>query len=123
MKFLIKPVWGVVFNSLVLWLLTLVVLDIQYTGGLKFFLLGGLVIGLINLFIKPILKILSLPVVIMTGGLFFIVINVGILWFLSYFIGILEFRDITLVFPNFGTYAIGAIVFGVINWTLNLIIK
>jgi putative membrane protein len=123
MKILMKSLWGILFNGLVFWLLTLAVVDIQYTGGFKFFLVAGVVLGAFNFFIKPVLKLLALPIVVMTGGLFYIVINVFVLWFLSYFISIAEFRDITLVFPNFGTYVIGAIVFGLINWILNLIIK
>lgn len=123
MKMILWPISGVLVNGLTLWLLTFLVSDIQYTGGLKFFILGGIVIGLINFFVKPFLKLLSLPLVIVTGGLFLIVINMGILWFLSYFISVINFQDITLVFPNFLTYVIGAIVFGVINWILNQIIK
>lgn len=116
-----KPFIGIALNGLVLYLLTKLVTDISYTGGLKFFVLGGIVLGLINLFVRPIIKILSLPAMIITGGLFLIVINIFILWFLVYFFRFAEFRDVTLVFPNFSSYVIGAIVFGVINWSLNLI--
>lgn len=123
MDFITKPIWSILLNAFVLWFLTLVVTDIQYTGGLHFFVLGGVVLGLVNFFMKPLIKVLSLPFVILSGGLFLIVINMFVLWFLSYFIGIIEFRDVTFVFPNWATYVIGAIVFGITNWLLNLIIK
>lgn len=123
MGLLVKPFIGVIFNGGALWLLTLLIADIQYTGGFKFFMWGGLVLGLINFFIKPLMKLFSLPAIVLTGGLFLIVINIGVLWFLQYFLSVMEFRDVTLAFPNFSTYVIGAVVFGVINWTLNLIIK
>lgn len=46
----------------------------------KIAFLAGLLLGLFNLLIKPIIKILSLPINILTLGLFNIVINAGILW-------------------------------------------
>ncbi len=46
----------------------------------KIAFLAGLLLGLFNLLIKPIIKILSLPIDILTLGLFNIVINAGILW-------------------------------------------
>jgi len=97
--------------------------EIAYTGGIKFFILGGLIVGILNTVIKPILKVISLPVIFLTGGLFLIVINAGLLWFLSYFLGVIEFRDVTLAFPNIGSYAIGGLVFGIVNWAEHLVIK
>lgn len=43
----------------------------------------GIVLGLLNYFLKPILKILSLPLEIITLGLFTIVINMGLIWILD----------------------------------------
>lgn len=121
MGFIIHPIVAVAVNGLSLYLLTLFIDGIVYTGGLKLFVISGIVLGLINFCVKPLLKIVSLPFVILTGGLFLIVINVGILWVLSYFISVIEFRDVALSFQNFSTYVIGAVVFGIINWLLSLI--
>lgn len=121
MGLLFGPVITVGVNGLSLYLLTMFIEGITYTGGLKLFVISGIVLGLINFFVKPLLKIVSLPFVILTGGLFLVVINVGVLWFLSYFFSVIEFRDVTLSFQNFSTYVIGAVVFGIINWLLSLI--
>ncbi len=118
-----KAILGVVLNGAALYFLTYLVEEISYTGGFKFFVLGGIVVGLINTFVKPFLKLISLPAIFLTGGLFLIVINAFVLYFLSYFLDIVQFRDVTLSFPNTGSYVIGAIVFGVINWAQHLIIK
>ncbi|MFO7929433.1 MAG: phage holin family protein [Candidatus Humimicrobiaceae bacterium] len=64
---------------------------IYITGGtvwdkFKIAFLAGLLLGLFNTFIKPIVKILSLPINILTLGLFNIIINAGILWAVDYFI-------------------------------------
>ncbi len=116
-------VMGVLANGLALYILTLAVDEVTYTGGFKFFLMGGIFLGLMNFFVKPIIKIFSLPFVILTGGLFLIVINAAILWVMSYFFTIAEFRDVTLTFPNLGSYVIGAVVLGLINWGMHLVIK
>lgn len=47
---------------------------------LRIAFLAGLLLGLFNLFVKPVIKLLSLPINILTLGLFNIVINAGILW-------------------------------------------
>jgi putative membrane protein len=47
-------------------------------------LTAGFVLGLINFFVKPILKLLSLPAILLTFGLFTIVINVAMLFLLDY---------------------------------------
>lgn len=121
MGIITKPIIGIAANGFVLYLLTLAVKEVTYTGGIKFFIIAGLILGIVNLIARPIMKALSLPFVIITGGLFLIVINMAILWFLQYFIGIIQFQDVTLSFPNFSTYVIGAVVFGVINWIIHLI--
>ena len=43
----------------------------------------GFVLGLLNYFLKPLLKTLSLPLEILTLGLFTIVINMGLIWLLD----------------------------------------
>lgn len=123
MGFLYKPFIGIALNGGILYLMTLIVDDIVYTGGFKFFIIGGIVLGMINFFVKPFIRSLSLPFVFLTGGLFLVVINIGILWFLSYFLDVIEFRDVSLTFSTWFSYVIGAIVFGVINWTAHIIIR
>ncbi|MDO5753086.1 phage holin family protein [Arthrobacter sp.] len=44
------------------------------------YLFIGLIFGVVNAFVKPIVKFLSLPVTILTLGLFTIVVNAAMLW-------------------------------------------
>ncbi|MES2797508.1 MAG: phage holin family protein [Bacteroidota bacterium] len=46
----------------------------------------ALVLGLLNTFVKPVLKLLSFPITILTLGLFLLVINVVIIYMADYFI-------------------------------------
>jgi len=43
----------------------------------------GIVLGLLNYFLKPLLKTLSLPLEIITLGFFSIIINMGLIWLLD----------------------------------------
>ncbi len=62
-----------------LWIITLVVPGVRATtvGGL---LWTALVLGLVNAFIRPILWLLTLPLTILTFGLFALVVNAFTLW-------------------------------------------
>lgn len=114
---------GVLINALSLYVLVEFLEEVSGTGGIKLFIIGGVIIGLLNLFVKPIMKILSLPFVIITAGLFLIVINAFILFIAQWIINTMAFRDVTLVFAGIGSYLIAAIVLGVINWAQNLLFK
>jgi putative membrane protein len=48
--------------------------------------LAGLILGLVNTLIRPIIKVLAIPINILTLGLFNIIINAGMLWVVDYFV-------------------------------------
>lgn len=72
---MIRAVLQVLANCGAILLAAAVVPGIHYQGGWLYLLLVGLVIGLINLLVKPLVSLLSLPLVILTLGLFYLVIN------------------------------------------------
>ena len=74
------------------------------------------VIALLNTFIKPLVKLLTLPINILTLGLFSFVINAGILWLTAYFIGVFYF------FP-FRTAILAAVAMSVVGMVVNKLIK
>jgi len=53
------------------------------TAQWQIFLVLGIVLGLLNYFLKPLLKILSLPLEIISLGIFTIVINMALIWILD----------------------------------------
>jgi putative membrane protein len=53
---------------------------IEFTASWQILLLVGSILGLINFFIKPVLKMITLPLRILTFGLFSLVINILIIW-------------------------------------------
>jgi putative membrane protein len=50
----------------------------------KFFILFAVILGLLNFFVKPILNVITLPLRIITLGLFGFIINMGLIWLVDY---------------------------------------
>jgi len=106
----------------IVWLLNaLALLAVAYlmpsihVSGLGGALIAAAVIGLVNIFIKPILVLLTLPVTIVTLGLFILVIN-GLLFF---FVGhLLQGFEVTTVWAGI----LGALLYSIISWALTALI-
>lgn len=75
----------IISGILGLWLATQFISGVEFAGPWKTFLLVGVILGLINVFIKPILKLITLPIRMLTFGLFTLVINMGIVWAVDIF--------------------------------------
>jgi putative membrane protein len=75
-NFFIKIVSGV----LGLWIAVSFVPGVEFTGSLKGLAIAGCLLGLINFFVKPILKLVTLPIRMLTLGLFEIIINMAMVW-------------------------------------------
>ncbi|HEY4484358.1 MAG TPA: phage holin family protein [Candidatus Paceibacterota bacterium] len=73
-------------NSVALWVAYLLVPGLIVNRGVTGFVLAGLVLGLLNLTVKPILKFVSAPIIILTLGIFSLIINGFLLWLVSYFL-------------------------------------
>ena len=66
-----------------IWLATQFVPEVEFTGHIKTLFLAGAALGIINSFLKPILKIVALPLRLLTLGLFSLVINMGMVWLID----------------------------------------
>ena len=75
----------------------------------------SLVLGILNAFIRPILMLLALPLLIFTLGLFTLVINALLLYFVSFLLGN------HFVVDSFGAAFLGALVISIVSLLLNLI--
>ena len=73
-----------------MWVATRIVPGVVYTGGWMPLLGVAVVFGVVNAFIRPVAKILAFPLVILTLGLFLLVINGFMLWLTSALSGALE---------------------------------
>ena len=83
--------------------------------GLLAPVLTALLLGILNAFIRPILVIFALPLVILTLGLFMLVINAIMLCFVSWLM------QPYFVVDTFGAAVLGALVISIISGALNLL--
>ena len=116
MRFLLR----LVITAVALWVATLVVPGIHYQGSALALLLVALLFGVVNAFIGGVVKLFTLPITILTLGLFALVINGFLLWLtgaLSQSLG-LGFQVNGFV-PAFW----GALVIGVTRAVLNLFLS
>src|SRR5271157_6178404 len=74
-------------------------------------LIAALILGLINTFIRPLLILLTLPVTLLTLGLFIFVINGLLFWFVGSFVPGFHVA-------GFWPALFGAILYSIISWAL-----
>jgi putative membrane protein len=70
-------------NAAALWVATRVVPGVSYTGGWGPFFVVALVFGIINATLRPLLKLLTCPLILLTLGFFALVVNGLMLWLTS----------------------------------------
>jgi putative membrane protein len=70
-------------NAAALWVATQIVPGLSFRGDWLAFFGVALTFGLINAFIRPVAKILTFPIIIVTLGLFALVVNGLMLWLTS----------------------------------------
>ena len=79
-------------------------------------LLVALILGAVTAFVKPVLKVLSFPLILLTLGLFLLVINAGMLLLTD---AIAEAADIGFKVTGFWPAVGGAIVITVVTWLVD----
>ena len=79
MGFLIR----LLVNAAALWVATQLVDGVRYTGGWLPFFGVALIFGFVNAFIRPVAKFLTFPLIILTLGIFALIVNGLMLWLTS----------------------------------------
>ncbi len=118
-----KILLTVLINALALFVVSLVLDGFQFEGGWIAPVIVGVIITVLNLIVKPFIKLLSFPLIFFTGGLFLIVINALILYLANYLLNIIDISGVAMHVENTLTYVFAAIIFGLANWFLHWAIK
>ena len=115
-------------TGLALWVVTLFVHGIYFVGyhtplqkiGIIFVV--GVIFGLVNAVIKPVVQILSIPLYILTLGLIHVVINAFMLWITAWITE--HTTHWGLYIEHFWWTAIwAAILLSIVSWLLSLIVR
>jgi len=122
MSFLLR----VIINAVAIWLATLVLSGLEVVGGgdttttVIVFLVVALVFGIVNAVVKPIVKLLALPLYVLTLGLFTVIVNAAMLWVTSW---LSQRTEYGLRIDNFGTAVLGALIISVVSFVLSVALK
>lgn len=107
-------------TRLLLTVLTLLVIARYVPGievdGFYIALIVAILLGLINLTIRPVLLVLTLPITLLSFGLFTFFINAGLFWFVATFV---EGFAVAGFFPAF----LGALILAVVSWIADHVIR
>ena len=95
-------------NLVSLWAATWIIPGLTYTGGARSLIIGGIAFMVINLILVPLLKILFLPLNLLTLGLFSWLINVLALYALTTLVSEFQLLPYSFSGANFGGLIIPA---------------
>jgi putative membrane protein len=101
-------------NAAALWVAN-VLFDSVHISGFWAYFVGALVLGIANGIIKPILAILTLPLIIITLGLFLLVINIAM-------VALAEWIAPDFSIDGFWTYVGVVAIVWLVNWVAYAII-
>jgi len=116
MRFVVR----LLVNAAALWVATRLVPGVTYSGGWLPFLGVALVFGVVNAFIRPVAKLLTFPLIIVTLGIFALVVNGLMLWLTSSLAGAL---DLGFHVSGFWSAFWGALVVSVVSTVLSMFVS
>ncbi|MFD4554793.1 phage holin family protein [Streptomyces sp. NPDC048504] len=119
-NFLVKTIANAGALAVAVWLLD----KITLTGDSTFkkvwtLLLVALVFGLVNFLVKPIVKVLTFPLFILTLGLITLVVNALMLMLTSW---LADKLDLSFHVEGFWTAVLGGLIISVVSWALNVVL-
>jgi putative membrane protein len=107
-------------NAAALWVATRIVTGVTYSGALLPFLGFALVFGIVNALLRPILKFVTFPLIIVTFGIFALVVNGLMLWLTSTLSASL---GLGFHVSGFGAAFWGALVVSIVSTLLGMFIR
>ncbi len=109
----------ILVNAAALWV-AVQITEMDWTGAEAWqFLLVAVIFSLVNTFIRPILRIITLPITAVTLGLFLVVINALMLLLTGW---ISDQLELGFMVNGFVPALLGAIVISIVSWVLSLIV-
>ena len=114
---MMRALLQIVLNGVAVLAAAYLVPGITYTGSLPGLLLVGLVVGLVNLIVKPIVTLFSFPLIVVTLGLFYLAINGLMLYLAAWLV------PHHLQVHGCGAAVLGGLVVALVNWLVRAFTK
>lgn len=90
--------------------------SISYGGKISAIIISGLILAIVNTFIRPLVVFLTLPAVLLSLGIFMVVINALMVLLAAGLYGPLEV-------DGFGVAIIAGLVIGLVNWLVSALLE
>jgi putative membrane protein len=120
MNFLVKTIANAGALAVAVWLLDKITLTGDSAGKKAVtLLLVALIFGLVNFLVKPLVKLLSVPLLILTLGLFTLIVNALMLLLTSW---LADKVDVSFHVEGFWTAVLGGLIISVVSWALNVVL-
>jgi putative membrane protein len=87
-----------------------------YVEGWGSAFIGAIVLGVVNFFVRPVMVILTLPLTLLTLGLFLLVVNALMLWLVSGLVPGIHLR-------GFGSALLGSLLFSLLNLAISAVVR
>ncbi|PZH21176.1 hypothetical protein C1I97_00125 [Streptomyces sp. NTH33] len=119
-NFVVKTIVNAGALAVAVWLLDKITLTGDSTARKAGTLIAvALVFGLVNFLVKPVVKVLTLPLFLLTLGLITLVVNALMLLLTSWVCGKLE---VSFHVEGFWTAVLGGLVVSVVSWALHMVL-
>ncbi|MEW2420060.1 phage holin family protein [Streptomyces nigra] len=119
-NFVVKTIANAGALAVAVWLIDNITLTGDSTGKeAATLLLVALIFGLVNVVVKPVVKLFSLPLLILTLGLFTLVVNALMLLLTSW---LADKVDLSFHVEGFWTAVLGGLIISVVSWALNVVL-
>lgn len=120
MRFIVRLIASAVALGAAAWIVDgITVTGDDTTSQVITLLIVALIFGVVNAVVRPLLTLLSLPVVLLTLGLFLVVINGAVLALVGWFAGLL---DLPFEIEGFWAAVLGAIVISVVSFLIDVVL-
>ncbi|WP_432144199.1 phage holin family protein [Streptomyces sp. bgisy084] len=118
--FLVKTIANAAALAVAIWLLKDITLTGENTGRqILTLILVALIFGLVNFLVKPLVKLLSFPLFILTLGLITLVVNALMLLLTSWLAGQ---ADLAFHVNGFWTALLGGVIISIVAWAMHVIL-
>ncbi|MEU6256507.1 phage holin family protein [Streptomyces sp. NPDC047043] len=119
-NFVVKTIANAGALAVAVWLLDKITLTGDSTGKKAGTLIVvALIFGLVNFLVKPIVKLLSLPLLILTLGLFTLIVNALMLLLTSW---VADKLDVSFHVEGFWTAVLGGLIISIVSWALHVVL-
>lgn len=119
-NFLVKTIANAAALAVAVWVLDKITLSGGSTSGKLFTLIiVALIFGVVNVVVKPIVKVLTFPLFILTLGLITLVVNALMLLLTSWVAGKL---DVSFHVDGLWAAILGGLIVAVVSWALHIVL-